>query len=138
MSLLINKILIIVISISIGYLNVAGTLQAEEHFDPFSLIRSTPEGKQLLDIASNAVFDSQLAKRQLDALTETGVADLGVEYNVANILAYIAIYHGLSDYKQVASYANQLHLIGLKKEHDWVLGKYFEQQGLLFFGKVIF
>jgi tetratricopeptide (TPR) repeat protein len=129
MSLHIKKILITIIVI--GYLNITHTLQAEEYFDPFSMIRSTPEGKQLLDIATNAEFDAQLAKRQLDILSETGVADLGVEYKVAHILAYIATYHGLSEYEKVASYLNELHLIGVKKGNDWVLGKYFDQQGLL-------
>ena len=126
----IQKILIIFI-ILIGYLNIQNTLHAEEYFDPFSLIKSTPEGKQLLNIAKNAEFDAQLAKRQLDALSATGVAELGIEYKVANILAYIATYHGLSDYEKVASYINQLQIIGVKKGNDWVLGKFFEQQGLL-------
>lgn len=130
MSLLLKKILITLI-ISIGYFNISNTLKAEEYFDPFSLIRSTPEGKQLLDIATNAEFDAPLAKRQLEALGQTGVAELGVEYNVANILAYIAIYHGLSDYEKVESYVNQLQFIGVKKGNDWVLGKFFDQQGLL-------
>ncbi|MDG1753234.1 MAG: hypothetical protein P8I03_16500 [Thalassotalea sp.] len=129
MSLQIKKLFIIIISI--GYLNITHTLRAEETFDPFSLIRSTPEGKQLLDIAMNAEFDAQLAKRQLDALSDTGVADLGLEYKVANILAYIATYHSLSEYEKVASYVNELHLIGVKKGNDWVLGKFFDQQGLL-------
>jgi tetratricopeptide (TPR) repeat protein len=129
MSLQIKKIFIIIISI--GYLNITHTLRAEESFDPFSLIRSTPEGKQLLDIAINAEFDAQLAKRQLDALSDTGIEDLGLEYKVANILAYIATYHGLSEYEKVARYVNELHLIGVKKGNNWVLGKFFDQQGLL-------
>ncbi|MCO4799144.1 MAG: tetratricopeptide repeat protein [Colwelliaceae bacterium] len=117
--------------ISICCLNFSTILHAEEYFDPFFLIRTTPEGKQLLDLEKNAEFDAQLAKQQLDVLNNTGVAELGVEYKVANILAYIAIYHGLSDYEKVEEYLNELHLIGVKKDNDWVLSKYFEQQGLL-------
>lgn len=129
MSLSIKKILVIIIATS--HIFLSNSLQGEEYFDPFLFIRSTPEGKQLLDIAINAEFDAQLAKRQLDALSATGVAELGIEYKVANILAYIAIYHGLSDYEKVASYVNQLQLIGVQKGNDWILGKFFEQQGLL-------
>ena len=117
--------------ISICCLSFSIILHAEEYFDPFFLIRSTPEGKQLLDLTKNAEFDAQLAKQQLDVLNNTGVDELGVEYEVANILAYIAIYHGLSDYEKVEEYLNKLHLIGVKKDNDWVLSKYFEQQGLL-------
>lgn len=117
--------------IAICSLNFTTCLSAEEYFDPFFLIRNTPEGKQLLNLARDAGFDAQLAKQQLDTLTHTGVAELGLEYKVANILAYIAVYHALSDHDKVKSYLNELHLIGVKKGNDWVLSKYFEQQGVL-------
>ena len=122
---------IIIIFISIFSFNFTNPLNAEEYFDPFFLIKSTAEGQQLLDLVRNAHFDAQLAKQQLDSLSSTGVEDLGLEYKVAKILAYISVYHALSDYQQVENYLKELHLVGVKKGNDWVLSKYFEQQGLL-------
>ncbi len=119
---------IALIAVFICFMPIA---QANEYFDPFSNIRNTPQGKQLLDLATNAEFDVELAQQQLAAFTNTGVGKLSVEYQVAEIFAYISINHVLSNFDEVKRYLEQLHLLGVKKGNDWVLGRYFEQQSVL-------
>ena len=106
-------------------------VSANDDFDPFSLMKSTPQGKQLLDISQNAEFDVELAQQQLEALTLSGVAELDIEYQVAEILAYIAVYYELSDFEKLNEKINELHLLGVKKGNDWILSRYFEQQAIM-------
>lgn len=110
---------------------ISNYIYALEDFDPFSLMKSTPQGKQLLDISQNAEFDVELAQQQLEALTNAGVAELDIEYQVAEILAYIAIFYEKSDFDKLNEKINDLHLLGVKKGNDWILSKYFEQQAIM-------
>lgn len=123
-----NQFVIILFLVS---LLLSGKAMSNEYFDPFVLIRNTPQGKQLLDISKNAEFDVELAQQQLKALIDSGVRELGIEYQVAEILAEISIYHQLSDIEKINTLLTQLELLGTKPDNDWILSKYFEQKAVL-------
>jgi len=126
-----SKIKTIKFLLLIVLLGLTNTLSGEEYFDPFSTIKNTPQGKQLLDLAKNAEFDVDLAQQQLKALSLTGVGELGLEFRVAEILAYVSVYHQLSDFDKISEQLKALHLLGIKKNHDWILAKYFLEQAQL-------
>jgi tetratricopeptide (TPR) repeat protein len=106
-------------------------IETDNGLEPFLIIATTPSGKQLLDLAIYAEFDTSLAKEQLDALVKTGVEKQSFEHNVAVHLAYIAILMALNEFDQVDHYLDKLHLLAVKKRKDWVLAKVFEQHAVL-------
>lgn len=104
---------------------------ASQEFDPFAHIKTSTKGSQLIDIIKFAEHDVELAMQQLNALSESGVAKLGLEYQVAEHLAYLRVYIESGDFEKMPSHLKELHLIGVKKGNDWVLSHYFEQQSAL-------
>lgn len=100
-------------------------------FAPFEPLRTTVEGKQLLEIADNADFDPALSKQQLDVLAKTGIKAKGIAYEVAQYLAYISVHDALSEFEETTPYIDKLHVLGIKFGNEWILSLYFHKKARL-------
>lgn len=110
---------------------VEAQTSVDKVFAPFKPLLHTVEGKQLLEITDNADYDPTLSKQQLDVLAKTGIKAKGLEYEVAQYLAYISVHNALSEFEAVTSYIDKLHALGIKFGNEWILSLYFHKKAHL-------
>jgi tetratricopeptide (TPR) repeat protein len=114
---------------------IASTINSVEYFDPFSDLRLTPEGKQLLELIKFADFDPELANQQLSQLENTGIESQSLAHKVAISLAYITIYRAKNDLDNVEKAIAELHLLAVKNKKDWLLAEVFKHESILYLRK---
>jgi tetratricopeptide (TPR) repeat protein len=126
-----NVLLTVFLSVIIAF-NSAAEIDSVEYFDPFIELRTNPEGKQLLGLAAFANYDTALAQQQLRALEKTGIANKSLAHKVALYVAKISIYSALNKLDEASRYIDELHLMAVKSNQDWLFAEMFEQQAILF------
>jgi tetratricopeptide (TPR) repeat protein len=112
--------------------SIASTINSVEYFDPFSDLRISPEGKQLLELIKFADFDPELANQQLLQLENTGIENKSLAHKVAISLAYITIHSANNDLDKVENSITELHLLAVQNKKDWLLAEVFKQQSIVY------
>ncbi|XQW85319.1 hypothetical protein ACOYR1_00905 [Thalassotalea piscium] len=100
-------------------------------FAPFSSLSKTIEGRHLLQLIDTAEYDPGLAKQQLNELAKTGIEAKNINYEVVQLLAYIAVHNGLSEFDITEDALNKLQALGIKLGNEWILGCYWQQRAVL-------
>jgi tetratricopeptide (TPR) repeat protein len=127
--------LIFALYVLISLNSIASTINSVEYFDPFSDLRLTPEGKQLLELIKFADFDPELANQQLSLLENTGIENESLVHKVAISLAYITIYNARNDLDKVEKTIAGLHLLAVTNKKDWLLAEVFKHESILYLRK---
>lgn len=110
---------------------VLAQTSVDKAFTPLKAMQQTVEGKQMIEIADNADYDPALSKQQLDVLAKTGIKAKGLEYEVAQYLAYISVHNALSEFEAATAYIDKLHSLGIKLGNEWILSLYFHKKARL-------
>ncbi|WP_286234069.1 hypothetical protein [Thalassotalea sediminis] len=111
--------------------NLLFTVHADDKsFDPFANIRTEPLAVALFDIAKSARRDVNDATQRYSALNIKNIANLSVEFKVANILTQIAIAHANNDYAKANTLINSLATFANKYEAKWISSTYLERLAL--------